>query len=134
MAGPTTFDFVDKVAKQLPMRMLGRLLGVPDTDGPWLVERGDALLGNFDPEFTDHPVGIADTDEFKHIPFRSPAALDLYQYAERQAAERRAHATDDVISDILAPDHRRRAADRARVQELLRAAWSVPATTPPATR
>ena len=103
MAGSTTFDFVDRVAKQLPMRMLGRLLGVPDTDGPWLVERGDALLGNFDPEFTEHPVGIADTDEFKHIPFRSPAALDLYQYAERQAALRREHPTDDVISDILAP-------------------------------
>jgi cytochrome P450 len=85
------------------MRMLGRLLGVPDADGPWLVERGDALLGNFDPEFTEHPVGIADTDEFKHIPFRSPAALDLYQYAERQAAERRAHPTDDVITHLLAP-------------------------------
>src|SRR3954462_10765320 len=38
LAGPSSFDFVDKVAKQLPMRMLGRLLGVPDTDGPWLVE------------------------------------------------------------------------------------------------
>ncbi len=54
------------------MRMLGRLLGVPDSDGPWLVERGDALLGNFDPDFTDHPVGLSDTDEFKAIPFRSP--------------------------------------------------------------
>ncbi|MEN9505710.1 MAG: hypothetical protein RI958_1636 [Actinomycetota bacterium] len=81
LAGPDTFDFVDRIAKQLPMRMLGRLLGVPDSDGPWLVERGDALLGNFDPEFTDHPVGLVDTDEFKHIPFRSPAALDLYRYA-----------------------------------------------------
>ena len=39
----------NRIAKQLPMRMLGRLLGVPDSDGDWLVERGDALLGNFDP-------------------------------------------------------------------------------------
>ena len=103
LAGPHTFDFVERVAKQLPMRMLGRLLGVPDEDGPWLVERGDALLGNFDPEFTDTPLGLTDTDEFKHIPFRSPAALDLYRYAERAAAERRAHPTDDVISKLLAP-------------------------------
>jgi cytochrome P450 len=103
LAGPHTFDFVERVAKQLPMRMLGRLLGVPDDDGPWLVERGDALLGNFDPEFTDTPLGLTDTDEFKHIPFRSPAALDLYRYAERAAAERRAHPTDDVISKLLAP-------------------------------
>ena len=67
-----------------------RLLGVPEQDGDWLVERGDALLGNFDPEFTEHPVGLTDTDEFKSIPFRSPAALDLYRYAERQAEQRRA--------------------------------------------
>ena len=97
------FDYVDRVAKQLPMRMLGRLLGVPDDDGDWLVERGDALLGNFDPDMTDHPLGLTDTDEFKHIPFRSPAALDLYRYAEAQAEQRREHPTDDVISRLLAP-------------------------------
>ena len=103
LSGGSTFDFVERIAKQLPMRMLGRLLGVPDSDGNWLVERGDALLGNFDPEFTEHPVGLTDTDEFKSIPFRSPAALDLYRYAERQAEQRRVNPTDDVISDILAP-------------------------------
>jgi cytochrome P450 len=97
------FDFVERIAKQLPMRMLGTLLGVPADDGDWLVERGDALLGNFDPEFTEHPLGLSDTEEFKSIPFRSPAALELYRYAERQAEQRRAHPTDDVISDILAP-------------------------------
>jgi cytochrome P450 len=103
LASGAEFDFVGRVAKQLPMRMLGRLLGVPDEDGSWLVERGDALLGNLDPEFTEHPVGLTDTDEFKALPFRSPAALDLYRYAERQAEQRRSHPSDDVISDILAP-------------------------------
>jgi cytochrome P450 len=101
--GQTTFDFVDAVAKQLPMRMLGRLLGVPDEDGPWLVERGDALLGNTDPEFTSHPVDLVDTDAFRLLPFRSPAGIDLFRYAEDQARERRAHPTDDVISHLLAP-------------------------------
>lgn len=103
LASSTDFDFVERIAKQLPMRMLGTLLGVPQEDGDWLVERGDALLGNFDPEFTEHPVGLSDTAEFKSIPFRSPAALDLYRYAKRQAERRRANPTDDVISDILAP-------------------------------
>jgi hypothetical protein len=98
-----TFDFVDEIAKQLPMRMLGRLLGVPDEDGPWLVEKGDALLGNTDPEFTDHPVGLTDTDEFRMLPFRSPAGVELFRYAQEQAAQRRAHPTDDVVTDLLAP-------------------------------
>jgi cytochrome P450 len=101
--GTVSLDFVDRIAKQLPMRMLGRLLGVPDDDGPWLVERGDALLGNFDPDFTDHPVGLTNTDEYKSVPFRSPAALDLYRYAESEAEKRRLHPTDDVIGHLLAP-------------------------------
>lgn len=97
------FDFVDRIAKQLPMRMLGRLLGVPDNDGPWLVERGDALLGNTDPEMTTHPVGLVDTDEFRLMPFRSPAGIELFGYAREQAARRLAEPTDDVISDLLRP-------------------------------
>ena len=106
---------------------------MPDDDGPWLVERGDALLGNFDPEFTDHPVGLTDTDEFKAIPFRSPAALDLYRYAEQQAAQRRAHPTDDVITDLLAPtiDGEQLTERSSRTSSCC---WSAPATTPPATR
>ena len=101
-AGPS-FDFVDRIAKQLPMRMLGALLGVPDADGPWLVEQGDALLGNTDPEFTSHPVDLVDTQEFRLLPFRSPAGIELFRYAEEQARVRRQHPTDDVISDLLAP-------------------------------
>ena len=98
-----SLDFVLDVAKHVPMRTLGKLLGVPDEDGPWLVEQADALFGHADPEFTSHPVGLSDTDDFASAPFRSPAGLDLYRYAEDQAATRRANPTDDVISDLLAP-------------------------------
>jgi cytochrome P450 len=103
LASGSRFDFVDRIAKQLPMRMLGRLLGVPDDDGPWLVERGDALLGNTDPEFTTHPVDLVDTDEFRLLPFRSPVGVELFKYAQDQARRRREHPTDDVISDLLRP-------------------------------
>lgn len=102
-AGVAHLDFVEEVAKQLPMRMLGRLLGVPDEDGPWLVERGDALLGNFDPEMTNYPVDLVDTAEFEMMPFRSPAGIDLYRYGQRQVALRRSNPTDDIISDLLRP-------------------------------
>ena len=102
-AGVGHLDFVEEVAKQLPMRMLGRLLGVPDEDGPWLVERGDALLGNFDPEMTNYPVDLVDTAEFEMMPFRSPAGIDLYRYGQRQVALRRSNPTDDIISDLLRP-------------------------------
>jgi cytochrome P450 len=99
----TTFDFVDRIAKQLPMRMLGRLLGVPDTDGPWLVEQGDALLGNTDPDFTSHPVGLVDTEAFRLMPFRSPAGYELFSYAQKQAESRRGCPATDVIGLLMEP-------------------------------
>lgn len=97
-----SFDFVEAVAKQLPMRMLGRLLGTPDADGPWLVEKGDALLGNTDPDFTDFVVDQTDTDEYRMMPFRSPAGIALFDYARQQAALRRTNPTDDIITQLLA--------------------------------
>ena len=77
------FDIVEKIAKQLPMMMLGRILGLPDSDLEWLVVKGDALIGNSDPEFTDHIVDKLDSSQYRFMPFRSPAALDLYDYAEK---------------------------------------------------
>ena len=97
------FDFVKLIAEQLPMRMLGRLLGTSDEDGHKLVEWGDALLGNTDPDFTDYPVDLVDTEEFRMVPFRSPASLQIFQFAQEQADQRRGCPTSDVISQLLAP-------------------------------
>ncbi len=97
------FDFVEDIARTIPMLMLGKLLGTPDKDGPWLVEKGDALLGNSDPEFTDHPVDLVDTEKYRMMPFRSPAGKDLFDYAAKQAQERLNNPKDDVISKLLEP-------------------------------
>ncbi|MXW89312.1 MAG: cytochrome P450, partial [Acidimicrobiaceae bacterium] len=67
------------------------------------VEWGDAFLGNSDPEFTTHVIDTADTEEYRLMPFRSPAAIEVFTYAERQAAARRACPRDDVITQLLAP-------------------------------
>ncbi len=85
------------------MRMLGRLLGTDDTDGRKLVAWGDALLGNTDPDFTDYPVDLTDTEQFRMVPFRSPAAIEIFQYAQDQAADRRVCPRDDIITKLLAP-------------------------------
>jgi cytochrome P450 len=101
--GTERFDFVDAIARKLPMRMLGKMLGIPDDDGPWLVRQGDALIGTTDPEFTTHPVGLVDTDPYRLMPFRSPISRTLFAYAEEQARRRRETPTDDVISMLLRP-------------------------------
>jgi hypothetical protein len=101
--GQGQFDFVEWLARRLPMKMLGKMLGIPDTDGPWLVKAGDALIGNSDPEFTDAPVGLSNTDAYRLLPFRSPVSLKLFEYAETQAKLRRKKPGDDVISRLLQP-------------------------------
>ncbi len=101
--GTASFDFVDAIARKLPMGMLGKMLGIPDSDGPWLARQGDALIGNTDPEFTTHPVGLVDTDPYRLMPFRSPVSSTLFAYAEEQARVRRDRPGDDVISMLLKP-------------------------------
>ena len=101
--GTARFDFVHDIARRLPMRMLGALLGLPDDDGDYLVQRGDALIGNTDPEFTDYVVDQVDTDAYRLLPFRSPVALELFEYAERALAARRVTPTGDVLSALLRP-------------------------------
>jgi len=97
----TEFDAVDAIAKQLPMLMLGRILGVPDEDLPWLVEKGDALIGNSDPDFTDHVVDKMDTSAFRMMPFRSPAGLELYEYAEDLLQNRRTVAESSILAKMM---------------------------------
>jgi cytochrome P450 len=97
------FDLVTDVARQLPMRMLGRLLGAPEEDYAFLVDRGDAMIGNTDPEFTEHVVDRTDTDEFRLMPFRSPAGIELFEYAQRLADARRSEPKDDVVTAMLSP-------------------------------
>jgi cytochrome P450 len=103
--GRTEFDFVKSVARELPMRMLGRLLGLPDGDLDWLVSRGDALIGNTDSDFTDYVVDQTDTSEYRLLPFRSPVALELFEYAHQALEERRITPTHDVLTALLEPNN-----------------------------
>lgn len=95
------FDAVDAIAKQLPMMMLGRILGVPDEDLDWLVEKGDALIGNSDPDFTEHVVDKMDTSNYRMMPFRSPAGLELYEYAEDLLSNRRSVTEEGILAKMM---------------------------------
>jgi len=103
LRGQDEFDFVQAVSRELPMRMLGRLLGLPAEDLDWLVQRGDALIGNSDPEFTDYVVDKVDTSAYAKLPFRSPVSLELFEYAAQALEDRRITPTMDILSKLLEP-------------------------------
>jgi cytochrome P450 len=101
------FDAVKSIARELPMRMLGQIIGVPDEDLPWLVEKGDELIANADPDYTAHVIDQVDTDQYRMMPFRSPAGADLYNYAQDVIERQRAEGnTDSVLHMLTQPDAR----------------------------
>ncbi len=95
------FDAVQDIARQLPMRMLGQIMGTPDTDLNWLVEKGDALMANSDSDFTSNVVDKMDTDAYRFMPFRSPAGAELFDYAERMMADRKKRGDDSGILNMM---------------------------------
>lgn len=99
-----TFDATREIARQLPMRMLGRIIGTPDEDLPWLVEKGDALIANTDPDFTSHVLDKMTTDEYRMMPFNSPAGAELFTYARELMRKKAASGdTNGVLHLILQP-------------------------------
>ncbi|WP_127107756.1 cytochrome P450 [Pararhodobacter zhoushanensis] len=99
-----SFDATKRIARELPMRMLGRILGTPDEDLPWLVEKGDALIANTDPDFTEHVLDKMTTDDYRLMPFNSPAGAELYEYARKLMADKAARGdTNGILHLILQP-------------------------------
>jgi cytochrome P450 len=91
-------DFVADVSAALPMRVFAEMLGAPHEDHRYLVELGDRLLGQDDPEYAIDPE-VADAN--RHLPFSNPASLDMFEYGRKLAAERRACPRDDIVTKLV---------------------------------
>ena len=89
------FDFVREVSSEIPMLVFAQILGVPKEDRRHIIELGDRLLGNKDPEFA-----LPSDDSHRLLPFSSPAALDMFEYGRKLAAERRKEPRDDIITQL----------------------------------
>ena len=77
--------------------------GLPVEDRKLLIELGDKLLGNTDPEVVGEELtfGSADLTDYKELPFSSPYARDLIEYGSRLGDARRAEPRDDVTTRLV---------------------------------
>jgi cytochrome P450 len=94
------FDFIEEIAKMLPIRVLCEILGVPQDDNNLLIEWGDRMIANTDPETGAVDPRSPESERYRLLPFRSPAALDVFEYGHRLAAERRRHPKDDLVTKL----------------------------------
>jgi len=95
------FDFVEEISRELPIRVLARIMGVPDEDLPMCVELGDAMIAQADPEYSRAVIDKEDTSEYRLLPFRSPAAVELMAYGHGLAEERRAEPKEDLVTQLV---------------------------------
>jgi cytochrome P450 len=89
------FDFVAEIASEIPMQVFAEILGVPHDERRVIIDIGDRLLGNQDPEYK-----VPSDDAHRNLPFSSPAALEMFQFGRRLAKARRDHPRDDIITQL----------------------------------
>jgi cytochrome P450 len=95
------FDFVEKVSADFPINVLVRLLDVPVSDTGMLINWGNQMVANTDPDYTEHLITDPDSEQYKHLPFRSPAALEVFEYGRELARKRKGGDGTDLVSMLV---------------------------------
>jgi cytochrome P450 len=87
-----TGDFVERVAKRLPLMTIMRMLGAPEADRDRLVHQADAMVSWNDSDFLAGREPLAVIGE---------AIAALHEAAAAIAADRRAQPGDDLIKALV---------------------------------
>jgi cytochrome P450 len=96
-----TFDFVHEVAADFPINVLARLLDVPPEDNQQLIDWGNRIIGNTDPDYADVLLHSAESEKYRDLPFRSPASLEVFEYGRELARQRRGGDGTDIVSRLV---------------------------------
>jgi len=95
------FDFVEEVAADFPIRVLARIMDVPDEDTSKLIDWGNRMIGNTDPEHADILIDSPESEEYRLVPFRSPAALEVFAYGDELKRQRLGKSGEDIVSVLI---------------------------------
>jgi cytochrome P450/nitrite reductase/ring-hydroxylating ferredoxin subunit len=102
-----SFDWVERVASEIPMWVFSEIMGLPVDDRRLLIELGDKLLGNTDPDIVGEDNLLERTKNdpsIRLLPFSSPFAPELIDYGCRLGAARRLDPRDDVTTRLVEAD------------------------------
>ena len=95
------FDFVEEVAADFPIQVLAKLLDVPESDTGQLIDWGNRMIGFDDPEHADVLISDPESEKYRLVPFKSPAALEVFAYGDELARQRRGKDGTDLVSVLI---------------------------------
>jgi cytochrome P450 len=95
------FDFVQEVSADFPINVLVKLLDVPEEDAPRLIDWGNRMVGFDDPEHADLLMSDPESEKYRLVPFKSPAALEVFEYGDDLARQRRGKDGTDLVSVLV---------------------------------
>ncbi len=93
-------NWVDIVAKPIPIGVICDLMGVPEADHNYLIGLTDHLVAGTGAEPLE-PTAYGNTTDLRLLPFNSPAAFAMSQYAAELADKRRQEPADDLITKLI---------------------------------
>ncbi|HWU22692.1 MAG TPA: cytochrome P450, partial [Nocardioides sp.] len=96
-----SFDFVADVSADFPIQVLARLLDVPQEKTGQLIDWGNEIIGFSDPEHAKVLLSDAASEQYKHLPFRSPVSQEVFDYGRELAADRRGGDGTDLVSQLV---------------------------------
>lgn len=96
-------DWVKMIAAPIPIGVICDLMGVPEADHALMVELSDHLVAGTS-NATLAPDAYGNTTDLRLLPFNSPAAFAMSEYARRLGDERRASPADDLITKLIEAD------------------------------
>jgi cytochrome P450 len=95
------FDFVTEISEPLPITVLISILGLPQEDGPYLIDLTSEMAASTDPDYVPDPDKYPTDIDPRLLPFGSPAAWHVFEYGRRIGEERRKNPTDDLVSRLV---------------------------------
>lgn len=94
-------DFVADVSADFPINVLARLLDVPPEDNQKLIDWGNRIIGHTDPDYADVLLHSEESEQYRDLPFRSPASLEVFEYGRELARQRRGGDGTDLVSRLV---------------------------------
>ena len=93
-------DWVEAVAAPIPIGVICDIMGVPESDHDYMIELTDHLVAGTSSKPLE-PTAYGNTTDLRLLPFNSPAAHGINEYARALGERRRAEPADDLVTKLI---------------------------------